>query len=396
MRRVFAGLVGSILAVLAVVASSAVGSTAPLSIGPGTSLTQDGQDVVWRVVSGQPFSAAALAREHRSLCLWIERARGGSIAGQVCVVGSGGRRGVEQLLYQPVTRVGAAPGWLIDATVVRESARELTAAFLPADVGVGYRPLRWQVLSTLRPPACTPRVPSDLGCYALFPAKPTLTALHTPQLVGCTATGPPFVYHGPYDRREVALTFDDGPWTDTPAFLSLLEREHVVATFFEIGRQVGPYGQGGAIERRMLADGDMIGDHTWSHVDVGAGGAFAAQQLSEAAAAIRRATGGFQPCLFRAPYGDARPPLVSVARSLGFTTIQWNVDPHDWARPGVGAIYGNVLAVTRPGSIIIQHDGGGDRSQTLAALPNEITGLRREGYQFVTVTQMLGERLIYK
>ena len=63
----------------------------------------------------------------------------------------------------------------------------------------------------------------------------------------------------------VALTFDDGPWYDTPQFLDILEHYHVPATFFEIGEQISTYGEGGAIERRMLADGDMIGDHTWSH-----------------------------------------------------------------------------------------------------------------------------------
>jgi len=395
-RKLLAIVVGCMLAALAAVASSALANAGPLPLAAGTSVKQDGQNLVWRLLLNHSFSPALLAREHRSLCLWIERARGGSIAGQVCVLGPAGRHGSPRLLYQPVTRRGAGRGRVIEAVVTRASDSELTATFLPADVGAGYRPLRWQVLSTQRPPACTPPAPSDLGCYVLFPARPTLLRLHAPQLIGCTAVGPAFVYHGPTDRREVALTFDDGPWYDTSAFLSLLEREHVNATFFEIGDQIGPLGQGGSIERRMLADGDMIGDHTWSHPDVGAGGAFAATQISQAAAAIRRATGGFEPCLFRAPYGDVGAGLISVARSLGFTTIQWNVDPRDWARPGVSAIYGNVLANTRPGSIIIQHDGGGDRSETLAALPYEIDGLRREGYQFVTVTQMLGEQLIYK
>ena len=68
----------------------------------------------------------------------------------------------------------------------------------------------------------------------------------------------------------IALTFDDGPWPDTPQFLSVLEREHVPATFFWIGEQVRQYGP--AVERRMLADGDMIGDHTWSHANVAGGG----------------------------------------------------------------------------------------------------------------------------
>ena len=249
---------------------------------------------------------------------------------------------------------------------------------------------------TLRPPACTPRGPNPLGCVSLYPASGRLARLHVPRLVACVPRGPAFAAQGPTTGREIALTFDDGPWPDTPAFLDILERERVPATFFEIGEQISTYGEGGAIERRMLADGDMIGDHTWSHPDVSAGGVFARDQIEQAAGAIRAATGGFEPCLFRAPYGAVSPTLESEARALGFTTIQWDVDPRDWALPGVGEIVSNVLGNAHPGAIVIQHDGGGDRSETLAALPQEITALRREGYRFVTVTTLLGDRLVYR
>ncbi len=167
-------------------------------------------------------------------------------------------------------------------------------------------------------------------------------------------------------------------------------------TFFEIGEQISTYGEGGAVERRMLADGDMIGDHTWSHPNVAGGGVFARNQILAAAGAIEKATRGFRPCLFRAPYGAVSSALIGEARSLGFTTIQWDVDPTDWARPGTLAIYDRVVGGAHPGAIILQHDGGGDRSETLAALPHEIRTLRRRGYRFVTVTQLLGQRLIYR
>src|ERR1035441_7359887 len=155
-------------------------------------------------------------------------------------------------------------------------------------------------------------------------------------------------------------------------------------------------GEGGAIERRMLADGDMIGDHTWNHANVSAGGAFAAGEINTTAVAIKQATGGFEPCLFRAPYGATGPNLISTATSLGFKTIQWDIDPRDWATPGVGAIYGNVIANAHPGAIILQHDGGGNRSQTLAALPEEIATLRARGYHFETITQLFGMKLLYR
>jgi peptidoglycan/xylan/chitin deacetylase (PgdA/CDA1 family) len=357
------------------------------------SLTQDGQSLVWHVDLGHPFSPAALEREKRALCLLIERARHATTVGMLCVEPPG-RAGRARLEYFHVLRTGPGAGHYIDATVTRASNQELTAVFLPASIGVGHSPLRWQVLSALKPPACTPVTPNPLGCTVLFPVKPKLAALHAPQLVGCVPSRPPFIHNGPTYQRVVALTFDDGPWPDTPQFLAILEREHVHATFFQIGEQVGTYGR--AVDRRMLADGDMIGDHTWNHADVAGGGSFAAGEISQAAAAIRAATGGFQPCLFRAPGGAVSRALILQARAIGFTTIQWDVDPRDWSRPGTNAIYQNVVDNARPGAIVIQHDGGGDRSQTLDALPREIDTLRSKGYQFVTITHLLGQQLLYR
>jgi peptidoglycan/xylan/chitin deacetylase (PgdA/CDA1 family) len=284
---------------------------------------------------------------------------------------------------------------VISASVTRGGLRELNATFMPASIGIDYRPIRWQVISTLRPPGCVPAVPARIGCYVLFPARPALADLHTPQVVGCVPSGSPFVNSGPSNRRVIALTFDDGPWADTSQFLDVLEREHVPATFFEVGSEIATYGQGGAIERRMLADGDMIGDHTWDHAIVAGGGPFASGEISRTATAIAQAT-GFTPCLFRAPYGAVSGPLISDARSLGFTTIQWDIDPRDWALPGTGAIYQNVVSNAHNGAIVLQHDGGGNRSETLAALPQEIDTLRREGYRFVTITDLLGMQLIYR
>jgi peptidoglycan/xylan/chitin deacetylase (PgdA/CDA1 family) len=270
----------------------------------------------------------------------------------------------------------------IAATVTRPASDRLTASFLPSAVRMHYTRLRWQ--------AC---LEQSGQCASPAPASAPTLKLHVPRLVGCVASGAPYVTRGPSTGRMIALTFDDGPWYDTPQFLGVLEREHVVATFFQIGEQIARYG---SVDRRMLRDGDMIGDHTWNHADVAAGGSFAAGEISRTASAIRGATGGFDPCLFRAPGGDVSSPLISEARSMGFTTIEWDIDPRDWSLPGTGAIYGNVIANARPGAIVLQHDGGGNRSETLAALPREIDKLRREGYHFVTVTQMLGYRLLYK
>ncbi|HEY2259374.1 MAG TPA: polysaccharide deacetylase family protein [Solirubrobacteraceae bacterium] len=383
---------------LGAMASAAVAAAAgpqPLQV-QSSSLVQQGQQLTWKLQLTAPFSPAALGRAGRSLCLLLERPGNGSVTGQLCVVGPRPGGHSARIVYQKVGRSGPGKPMAVNASISRAGARTLSATFKPTSFGMAYQPIRWQVINTLRPPACTPPKPNRAGCLTLFPAKPALARLHRPRLVGCVPSGSPFVSNGSRNRRVVALTFDDGPWYDTTQFLDVLEHYHVVATFFEIGEQISTYGQGGAVERRMLADGDMLGDHTWSHPNVSGAGSFAAGQISSTAAAIRQATGGFMPCLFRAPYGATSPALIAEASSMGFATIQWDVDPTDWARPGTGAIYSRVVGGVRPGSIVLQHDGGGNRSQTLAALPQEIQTLRSRGYRFVTVTQLLGQRLIYR
>jgi peptidoglycan/xylan/chitin deacetylase (PgdA/CDA1 family) len=405
LRRYATALTGVAVAlagVLGLVADGAGASSAP----PGqpltiqtASLAQEGQDLVWQVELAEPFSPGALRRDGRGLCLLIEPAASGSAISSVCV--SGPRRGARapQLIYAPISGAGQQAPSAIAATVTRSSDRELTATFLPASVGLRYRALQWQVISSLDVPGCLPAVPGHPGCATLFPATPSRVALHTPRLVGCEASGPEWVFHGPANKGEIALTFDDGPWWEPPTsqFVSLLAREHVPATFFEIGEHIATYDPHGTVEREMLADGDMIGDHTWSHPDlVGLSPAEQRVEIERAATAIRNATGGFEPCLFRAPDGAVNSRLLAVARSMGFATIQWDIDPRDWALPGTSAIIENVIANAHDGGIVEEHFGGGPRYETLDALPREIAELRAKGYQLVTLTQMLGYKLVYR
>ena len=229
-------------------------------------------------------------------------------------------------------------------------------------------------------------------------ARGASRTVRTPKLVGCKPKGPNLVFHGSMRVRDIALTFDDGPWGQPPsiAFVNELARLHAVGTFFEIGDQIHEYDRSGAVERKMLADGDMIGDHTWTHPDmVTLSPAAQRSQIAGTAGAIKRAT-GFQVCLFRAPYGDINSQLLGLVRSMGMTSMQWNNDPRDWSLPGVGSIERTVLSEATNGGIVEMHFGGGPRYQTLQALPTIVSSLRRRGYKFVTLTQMLGYRLIYK
>ena len=210
--------------------------------------------------------------------------------------------------------------------------------------------------------------------------------------IGCVRTGPAVAYtHGPA-RKEVALSFDDGPFPLTPSFVRMLKANRAVATFFMIGEQVTDRYQ--AALREELRNGDALGDHTYTHPDlVTAGGV--QSQLQRTIDAIRGLT-GYNPCVFRPPYGDYDGSVLQTAASLGLATIMWEVDPSDYTLPGVTAIEQRVLSRVRPGSIVLSHDGGGPREQTLAAYPHIIRALRARGYRFVTVPELLGLHTIYR
>jgi peptidoglycan/xylan/chitin deacetylase (PgdA/CDA1 family) len=211
--------------------------------------------------------------------------------------------------------------------------------------------------------------------------------------VGCESSGNSAYFQGP-SVREVAFGFDDGPAPDTSSFLSMLERNRVRATFFMIGEQVTSSYSGDLL--RELRDGDVLGDHTWTHPELTRLSSGAVRsQLSQTISVIRRLS-GYTPCVFRPPYGAYNSSVVGVARSLGLATVLWNVDPTDWALPGTAAIQQRVLAQVRPGSIIISHDGGGPRGETLAAYPGIIRSLRARGYRIVTIPELLGFTPIYQ
>jgi len=251
-----------------------------------------------------------------------------------------------------------------------------------------------------------------LGCgshshhAAAGAGKPASHPVSTPKPIGADipiGCGPAhrlYTETGDTPDKVVALTFDDGPSGYTHYVLDILEREQVHATFFLIGNQVRDYpGQ----VRRELRDGNLIGNHTYTHPDmlqVSFGHAF--KELQGAQQAIWEAT-GFIPCFWRAPYGSINDALKYLARSFGMDSIQWDTDPQDFTEPSAAEIYHRVLygnpkdpdPGVHPGAIVLMHDGGGNRSHTVEALPRIIDALRARGYRFLTIPELVHMKLAY-
>jgi peptidoglycan/xylan/chitin deacetylase (PgdA/CDA1 family)/sulfur carrier protein ThiS len=188
-------------------------------------------------------------------------------------------------------------------------------------------------------------------------------------------------------ERAVALTFDDGPSPRyTPRILAALTRLRVRATFFVIGylAETNP-----DLVRRELRLGMTVGNHSYNHPEVPPFAQLPPQLLKDEIVLGGQVLSrlGAQPRLFRPPGGSSSPALVRAAAASGQRVVLWSVDPADWS-PGSSAkeITKRVLGAVRLGSIVILHDGGGNRSATLAALPAIVRGIRQRGLHLVALT----------
>jgi len=183
--------------------------------------------------------------------------------------------------------------------------------------------------------------------------------------------------------NAVALTFDDGPhpvWS--PRILGLLARYGIPATFFMIGKSVQAHPD---LARRTLAEAHAVGNHTYDHPlpFTVLSRARMDAEIGDTQQAIAGAT-GYTPRLFRAPGGEWNAAGLSSAAAHGMIPVGWDVDPKDWSRPDSSVIVQR-LSVARAGDILLCHDGGGDRSETLAALDQVLPVLLGRGYRFVAL-----------
>lgn len=196
------------------------------------------------------------------------------------------------------------------------------------------------------------------------------------------------VTHGNPRLPQVALTFDDGPGQYTPQILAILQRYGVRATFFSIGQNVARFP---AYLQQGLAAQNAVENHTFTHPHLTAL-PFASiyHELSTTQNAVLRET-GTRPTVFRPPYGEYNADVVRAARQLGLTVVTWDADANDWMapQPSAAVIASRILNAAGNGAIFLLHEGGGNRANTVAALPAIITGLLARGLTLVTLPQML-------
>ncbi|GGQ59967.1 polysaccharide deacetylase family protein [Kitasatospora griseola] len=221
-------------------------------------------------------------------------------------------------------------------------------------------------------PATGATTPSAPGSGASRPAG----GQHTP------APATNVLHHTASGGRTVALTFDDGPGPATGQVLDLLAKYDAKATFCEIGdnAKANP-----AAVKRIVAEGHRLCDHTVDHPQPMHTQSHQQQvaEIADAKTQIENAAGGnAQITWWRAPGGDFTAENEKIGADQGMKSLGWSVDPRDWSRPGVQSIVNTVEQNLRPGSVVLMHDGGGDRSQTVAALKQLLPWMVAQGYTF--------------
>jgi len=195
-----------------------------------------------------------------------------------------------------------------------------------------------------------------------------------------------FVHEGRPLKREVALTFDDGPGPYTDEILHILHRFDAPATFFVLGNMVGSRPD---LIRKELHQGHAVGGHTFDHPHMGEL-AFSTQisEFNELADAMEE-NGLPEPRLFRPPYGSFNADTIELLDHRRLLMVLWSIDTGDYLDPGSDVIVERALDGVEPGSVILLHDAGGDRSETVEALPKILRGLRERHLQPVTIPQLL-------
>jgi chitin deacetylase len=188
------------------------------------------------------------------------------------------------------------------------------------------------------------------------------------------------------NKKVIALTFDDGPWkTTTRQTLDILKKNNIKATFFVVGSALQNNPQLG---KQIIDEGHAIANHTWNHWYHFMNPQAAAFEIDKTTELIYKVT-GVKTNLFRPPGGHLSNGLVAHAKRNKYATLMWSADSRDFQRPAPATMVNTVLKSARPGGIVLLHDGGGDRTNTINALPQIIAKLKQQGYSFVTIPELL-------
>lgn len=230
-----------------------------------------------------------------------------------------------------------------------------------------------------------------IGAAAAIAAGSLISLPHR----GATARGgsnPNILWYVPTDAKVVALTFDDGPApSSTPKILATLNQFHDKATFFVLGRQAEQYPE---LVRQEIRDGMEVGNHTWAHINLKQhSAAYIRKDLVKSQTLLERLTQ--KPVIWmRPPYGAYNRQVLQVVDSLNLKMVlwSWTEDSRDWANPGRDVIVSRVIKHIQPGDIVLFHDAGGNRSETVAALPIILRDLQMLGYRTVTISELVRYR----
>lgn len=196
--------------------------------------------------------------------------------------------------------------------------------------------------------------------------------------------------------KVIALTFDDGPWGDTTTqILDILAENDAKATFFEIGNQCAEYPEQ---VKRIISEGHQIATHSYDHASGSGQGVnltfMSAEEqrneISKGFSAIEEVAGTTVSRVMRAPGGNYYGSIVTNLADLVAVEVGWDVDTEDWRKPGAESIAATIKSA-KPGNVILMHDGGGDRSQTVEGLRQALPALKAEGYSFVTIDELLSK-----
>jgi peptidoglycan/xylan/chitin deacetylase (PgdA/CDA1 family) len=236
-------------------------------------------------------------------------------------------------------------------------------------------------------PADRTRLSVDTGTIAGRDAETAAAITASAQVEQRLAAAGSFAEHGTRDRRELALSFDDGPDPRfTGAILDILADRGVPATFFCVGMNAAAHP---GLVARAAGAAHLIGNHTFSHAYLPELGRDEVLRQVDATNDALAAVTGTRPALVRPPYGARTPQALEWLADHAMTTVLWDVDPADWSRPGTGKIVAAAVAAARAGSVLLMHDGGGERSQTVEALPAVIDGVLAAGYRIVALDRLL-------